>query len=445
MRPRHSLLLALVALCLAPLAVRTAAQEAPPARVRALHCGTLLAVPGKPPLREHTVVVRGARVEAVLPGYLPPERVAPGEPVEVIDLRGSFVLPGLIDCHVHLTHAYSARSRLDRVELSDADRAVLGVAHARRTLLAGFTTVRDLGATGDSIFALRDGVARGLIEGPRILAAGEAITPTGGHADETHGYREDLFAVPGPMQGIGDGPAGCRQAVRAQVKRGADVIKVTATGGVLSATAAGTDAQFFPDELQAIVETARLLGRKVAAHAHGTNGIKAALRAGVDSIEHGSFLDDEAIALFRERRAYLVPTLSAGRAVTEWAGRPGFLPPPVAEKARQVGPTIQGALARAWKGGVLIAFGTDAGVGPHGDNPRELSLLVEAGMPPAQALVSATVNAAALLGLERELGTIEPGKAADVIAAAGDPLADVAALATPTFVMRAGVVHAQAR
>lgn len=434
MRPRHLLLPAFLALSVAPLA-----QEAPRPRAIALHCGTLLAVPGKPPLREQTVVVRGGKVEQVLPGFVPAEQL--GGEVQVVDLRGSFVLPGLIDCHVHLTSEYSARSRLDAVELSDADRAVLGAAHARRTLLAGFTTVRDLGSTGDAIFALREGIARGLIPGPRILAAGESITPTGGHADETHGYREDLFTAPGPMQGVADGPAGCRAAVRAQVKRGADVIKVTATGGVLSATAAGTDLQLFPDELQAIVETAALLGRKVAAHAHGTQGIKAALRAGVHSIEHGTYLDDEAIALFKEKRAFLVPTLSAGRAVTEWADRPGFLPPPVAVKARQVGPTIQGALSRAWKGGVRIAFGTDAGVGPHGDNARELSLLVEAGMPPAEALASATVHAAELLGLSGELGTIEPGKAADLIACQGDPLADVAALATPTFVMRAGVVH----
>lgn len=434
---RRHLALAYACLLLLPLLLLPLlAQDPPPPRLTALHCGALLAVPGKPPRGACTLLVRSGRVEGVREGLVRLEELEAG--TELIDLSRACVLPGLIDCHVHITHEYSARARLDAVELSDADRAVHGAAYARRTLLAGFTTVRDLGSEGDAVFALRDGIKKGLIPGPRILAAGEALTPTGGHADGTHGYREDLFHLPGAMQGVGDGVAGCRQAVRAQVKRGADVIKLTATGGVLSATAAGTGAQFFPDELEAIVATARLLGRKVAAHAHGADGIKAALRAGVDSIEHGTFLDEETIELFKQRGAYLVPTLLAGKAVTEWAERPGFFPEPVVAKARAVGPTLQGAFARARKAGVKVAFGTDCGVSPHGENARELALMVEGGMTPEEALVAATVDAAALCGLSGEIGTLEPGKAADLIAVEGDPLADVRALERVRFVMRAG-------
>ena len=443
MRARPLLLLALLALAgTTPLLLAARGQD-PAARPprRQLHCGALLAVPGQAPLRERTLVVRGGKIEQVLEGWVQPGALnVPAEEAEVIDLRRAFVLPGLIDCHVHLTSEYSAKARLEAVELSDADRAVRGAGYARRTLLAGFTTVRDLGSSGDAAFALRDGIRQGFVPGPRILAAGESITPTGGHSDGTLGYREELFSPPGAMEGVGDGVPGCRQAVRAQVKRGADVIKVTATGGVLSTTAAGTGVQFHPDELEAIVSTARLLGRKVAAHAHGADGIKAALRAGVDSIEHGTYLDEEAIALFKERRAFLVPTIIAGKSVAEWAERPGFFPEPVVEKARAVGPIIQGAFGRAWKAGVRIAFGTDCGVSAHGQNARELGYMVEAGMPPMEALVAATVNAAELCGLP-DVGTLQPGKQADVIATAASPLDDVAALSTVVFVMREGEVY----
>lgn len=414
------------------------AQEPSPPRRTLLHCGALLAAPGSPPLAARTLVVAGSKVTAVLEGYAAPEGTD-----EVVDLKQSFVLPGLIDCHVHLSSEYSADARLKRVEQSEADLAIQAVVHARRTLLAGFTTVRDLGSRGDAVFALRDAVKAGLVPGPRVLAAGHMVTPTGGHGDGTHGYREDLFPVPDALQGVSDGVAGCRQAVRAQVKRGADVIKLSATGGVLSATAAGTDQQFFADELQAIVDTARLLGRKVAAHAHGVNGIKAALRAGVDSIEHGTFLDDEAVALFKEKGAWYVPTLVAGAWVAEKAEVQGFFPPPVAEKARAVGPKIKEAVGRAWRGGVKIAFGTDSGVSSHGKNGREFALLVEAGLSPQDAIAAATVKAAELLGLQGTVGALAPGMAADVIATRRSPLEDVTELERVTFVMRDGVVHAR--
>jgi len=408
-----------------------------------IHCGRLLAVPGEPERMESTIVVREGRIVEVLNGHAAPERFP--EPRALIDLADRYVLPGLIDCHVHITMQYTRDVRLRRMEESDADAAVQGVAFAKRALEAGFTTIRDVGSSGDAAFAVRDAINDGLIPGPRLIASGESISPTGGHSDATHGYREDLFAIPGAMQGIADGADECRKAVRAQVKRGADVIKLTATGGVLSNTAAGVEQQFFEDELRAIVETSHQLGRKVAAHAHGVRGINAALRAGVDSIEHGTYLDEESIALFRETGAFYVPTIMAGKHVEQMSKEEGYYPPAVRFKAAAVGPQIQDAFARAYKGGVRIAFGTDCGVGPHGENWREFVYMVEAGMPPAEAIASATVHAAELLGLGAEIGTIEPGKSADIIATARSPVLNIEELSRVVFVMRAGVVHVDGR
>ena len=425
--------------------VTSGAQEPPsPApRWTVVHCGSLLAVPGQPVQQTMTVVVRDGVIDNVLPGFTDPANLPElaNARVSVVDLGDRLVLPGLIDCHTHLTGEYTADIRLRRVEETDADSAIRGVVYARRTLEAGFTTVRNVGSSGDAAFALRDAIRAGLVAGPRILVAGESISPTGGHSDSTLGYREDLFAMPEAMQGIADGTAACRRAVRAQVKRGADVIKLTATGGVLSATAAGTEQQFFADELEAIVETAHLLGRKVAAHAHGTRGINAALRAGVDSIEHGTFLDDESISLFKKTGAVLVPTILAGKTVAQRARIEGYFPPPVAQKARRVGPEIQDAFARAYRGGVTIAFGTDSGVSHHGENAREFAYMVEAGMSETDAIISATINAARLLGLDDSVGTIEVGKAADLIATAGNPLLDISELERVVFVMRGGRVY----
>ncbi len=417
--------------------------ETPPERWTVLHCGALLAVPGEAPLRNITVVVKRGRIDALLKGLVDPATLPGVEGVEVerVDLSDYFVLPGLIDAHTHITAEYSSDVRLRQLQQSDADTALQAVSHARRTLEAGFTTVRSLGSSGDAAFALRDAIAQGIVPGPRILVAGEAITPTGGHSDHTLGYREDLFPLPGVARGIADGPDACRRAVRAQVKRGADVIKLTATGGVLSPTAAGTEQQLFADELEAIVETAHLLGRKVAAHAHGTRGVNAALRAGVDSIEHGTFLDDESIGLFIETGAYLVPTLLAGETVAERARISGYFPPEVGAKALQVGPAIRLAFARAHAGGVRIAFGTDSGVSRHGDNAREFGYMVAAGMSEMESIVAATRNAAELLGLAHEIGSVEPNKAADLIATAGNPLVDIGALERVVFVMRDGVIH----
>jgi imidazolonepropionase-like amidohydrolase len=408
-----------------------------------LRCGTLLAVPGSEPLSPATVIARDDRIVDVRPGLpVADELGIPSDAeVEVVDLTQRFVLPGLIDSHTHITSEYTRGMRLRRVEESEADAAIYGVVHARRTLLAGFTTIRNVGSRGDSAFALRDAIRAGRVPGPRILVAGESLTPTGGHSDHTLGYREDLFGPPGVAEGVCDGVDACRRAVRAQVKRGADLIKLTATGGVLSSVAAGTEQQFFEDALRAIVEASHLLGKKVAAHAHGARGIHAALRAGVDSIDHGTFLDTEAVRLFGKTGAFLVPTVLAGKTVAERAEEPGYYPPPVAQKAREVGPQIQSALGRAYRGGVRIAFGTDSGVSRHGENAREFALMVEAEMTPVDAIAAATVNAAELLGLSDEIGTIEPGKSADVIATMKSPLDEIGVLADVRFVMRAGVVH----
>lgn len=408
-----------------------------------LHCGTLLAVPGLAPQTEISIIVKDGYIVELRKGYVKSNSLLTSKDaqVNIIDLSNSFVLPGLIDCHTHITFEMSPQSTLNQVMQTDADAAIQSVVYAKRTLDAGFTTIRNVGSEGDAAFALRDAIKKGLVPGPRILVAGAAISTTGGHGDGTLGFRDDLFDIPGAMQGIADGPDECRKAVRSQVKRGADVIKLTATGGVLSDTAAGTDQQFFVDELKAIMDTGHLLGRKVAAHAHGTDGINAALRAGVDSIEHGSFLDDESIRLFNETGAFLVPTLLAGKTVVALAEIPGYFPSSVSNKAKAVGPVIKDAFARAYKGGVKIAFGTDSGVSKHGQNAEEFVIMVEAGMNEMDAIVSATINAAELCGLSSEIGTIEVGKAADIIAVSNNPLKDISVLKSVWFVMRNGVVH----
>lgn len=402
-----------------------------------IHAGTLLAVPGEAPRSNQTIVVADGRIAEVADGFR-----APAEGERVIDLKDFFVLPGLIDSHVHLLGELGPDQKLERVEDSPSMVALKGAMHARRTLEAGFTTVRDVGAgSDDTIFALRDAVAKGFVPGPRIFASGATISPTGGHS-QTYGYREDvleLFASSGRC----DGPVACRAAVRRQVARGADHIKLVATGGVLSDIAAGTGQQFFEDELRAIIETAHMLGRKVTAHAHGADGIKAALRAGVDSIEHGTFLDEEAIALFKEKGAYYVPTVIAGMTVVEFARNSDFMSPAVKAKSLAVGPQILDALRRAHAAGVKIAFGTDSGVSPHGQNAREFGYMIEAGMTPMEAIRAATVAASDHIGISRDTGTIERGKSADIVATSGNPLDDVEELTRVRFVMKAGSIIKQ--
>jgi imidazolonepropionase-like amidohydrolase len=407
-----------------------------PARAdtKLIYAGTLIAIPGQTPLKEQTVVVKHGRIVRIAPGF---ERPPAG--ASVIDLRNHFVLPGLIDSHVHLLSELGPKSKLQQVEDNESFVSLRGASHALRTLRAGFTTVRDLGQRSPAIFSLRRAINEGLIAGPRLVIAGSTLSPTGGHA-QTYGYRDEInhmFASSGQCDGAED----CRRAVRLQVARGADVIKLVATGGVLSDIKAGVDQQFSDDELKSIVETAHKLGRKVAAHAHGSDGLNAALRAGVDSIEHGSYLDSTSIALFRRSGAWLVPTVLAGVTAAEYAKTGNFMSEAQKAKALQVGPQIQDALRRAHQGGVKIAFGTDAGVSPHGQNAREFSLMVGAGMSAEEALRAATVSAAELLGLQDAIGTIESGKAADIIAVSEDPRRNIKTMENVRFVMRNGRVY----
>lgn len=400
-----------------------------------VQAGRLLADPATGRIEaEKTLVVQGGRVVAVRDGFV---SEAGGS---VIDLRTSFVLPGLIDSHVHVLTEAGPGSSLARVTKSSSALVIDGAMHALRTLQAGFTTIADIGADNEAIFALRDGIAAGKVPGPRIVASGSIITPEGGHAD-VHGYRADvmrLLANPAACSGADD----CRRAVRRQVQLGADFIKITATGGVLSNTAAGLDQQFSDAELVAIVETAHGLGRRVTAHAHAVRGINAALRAGVDSIEHGTYLDADSIALFRARDAYLVPTLLAGDYVPKQAARPdSWFSPAMRAKIQEAAPHSQLMGQRARAGGIKIALGTDCGVIPHGSNAQELALMVKAGFTPRQAIVAATVAAADHLARSDDIGTLAPGKSADIIAVHGDPTEEVSELENVHFVMKQGVVY----
>ncbi len=399
-----------------------------------IHAGRLLADPAGGPKSRQSIRISGDRIAAVADGFIDPPDGA-----QVIDLKDQFVLPGLIDCHVHLTSQLGPGQRLRFVEDSNPKVGLDGAWRAGLTLAAGFTTVRDLGARQpEVIYALRDAVAEGKVPGPRILCVGSILSPTGGHG-QTYGYRQDVCMCVQSTIGVCDGVDGCRRAVRAQVAQGADAIKFAATGGVLSNVRAGVDQQFTTDEIASIIETAHTLGRRVSAHAHGTAGINAALSAGVDSIEHGSFLDDASIALFLKHNAFHTPTIIAGMTVLGMAqAGGGVLTPAQAEKALVVGENIKAALGRSYRAGVRISFGTDMGVGPHGENAREFAYMVEAGMPPAAAIKAATVTAAELLDISDLAGTIAVGKSADIIAVAGDPLTDVTELERVKFVMARG-------
>ncbi|WP_292083951.1 MULTISPECIES: amidohydrolase family protein [unclassified Brevundimonas] len=397
--------------------------------------GRLLADPASGRvLRDKTLVIRGNQVVEIRDGF-----VGDGK---VVDLRGAFVLPGLIDSHVHLTSQQNPNGRLENVTESNATQAMIGARYARRTLNAGFTTVADLGASNESIFALRDAVKRGDVPGPRIIAAGSAVSVHGGHGD-INGYREDVMHVLSP-ESVCSGVEDCMRAVRLQVRSGADIIKITATGGVLSNTAAGLAQQFSEDELAAIVASAHRMGRQVTAHAHGVDGINAFLKAGGDSIEHGTYLDDESMRLFKAHNAWLVPTLMAGDYVARMASGPdNFFTPAQTAKALEAGPKMLDMARRAHAGGVRIAFGTDSGVSAHGDNAQEFALLVRAGLTPLEAIQAATVGAAEHLKISNEAGRLSPGMPADLIAVSGDPLSDVTELERVRFVMKGGQVFRQ--
>lgn len=399
-----------------------------------LHCGRILPINGES-LDNATLIVEGKKIARIEKGFVPAPKGA-----ETIDLKNKTVLPGLIDCHVHIEWEQSRSSYSERYTLNPADIAFRAVVYARRTLDIGFTTVRDLGGTGVNI-ALRNAINAGWAQGPRILTVGHAISITGGHGDATTGAKWDLFDPPGPEMGIADGPDECRAAVREQIKQGADGIKVCATGGVLSLARDGTLPHYAQDELNTIVQTARDLGVPVAAHAHGDEGMRRAVEAGVASIEHGTFMSEATMDAMIQHGTYLVPTLTAGQAVSDSAlYAKGFFPEVVRKKAIEICPQLKATAGKAYKKGVKIAFGTDSGVSPHGKNNLEFGLLAEAGMKNADILRAATIEAATLLRMNDRIGSLEAGKWADIIAVEGNPLEDIRAMTKVVFVMKEGKV-----
>jgi imidazolonepropionase-like amidohydrolase len=399
-----------------------------------IYCGRLLDVKAGSLTSGVTIVVEGKRIAAVENGY---SAVLPGD--SVIDLKSKTVLPGLIDMHVHLEGETSKDEDLEMFLLNDADIAFRSAVFAKRTLLAGFTTVRDLGGSGVNT-ALRNAINQGLTPGPRIISAGKSIATTGGHADPTNSYRKDLMGDPGPADGVINGPDDARKAVRQRYKDGADMIKITATGGVLSLAKDGSGPQFTDDELEAIVETARDYGMHTAAHAHGAEGMKRAVLAGITTIEHGTNMTEEIMDLMKSKGTFYVPTISAGRFVAEKAKEEGYFHELVIPKALSIGPQLQQTFGMAYKRGVKIAFGTDSGVSPHGENAKEFGYMVDAGMPPAEAIRAATLTNASILSMADRIGSIEAGKLADIIAVDHNPLTDIRTLERVVFVMKDGVV-----
>lgn len=398
-------------------------------------CGTLIDGIGNEPRKSMTIVLEKNKILAIESGY---SKTAVGD--QAIDLKTKTVTPGWIDCHVHLEDETNPNIYLQRFTMNPADYAFQSVVFAERTLMAGFTTVRDLGGSGVNV-ALRNAINKGLVKGPRIYTAGKSIATTGGHADRTNGYRKELMGDPGPAEGVVNGADECRKAVRQRYKDGADLIKITATGGVLSVAKSASNPQFTEEEITAIVETAKDYEMRVAVHAHGAEGMKRAIRAGVNSIEHGTYMDDEAIELFKKFGTWYVPTITAGKSTADSAKIPGYYPALVRPKALEVGPKIQATFARAYKAGVKIAFGTDAGVFMHGKNWLEFTYMIEAGMPAMETIKAATINAADLIGIKDQTGSIEAGKLADIVAVEGDPLKDPQVFSKVVFVMRDGIVY----
>jgi imidazolonepropionase-like amidohydrolase len=401
----------------------------------AVHCGHLIDTEGGKMLGESTVLISGKRIQSVMGGHQTPAGATE------IDLSNETCLPGLIDSHTHLTHQTSPSAYADKFHWNEADYALRATVFARRTLLAGFTTVRNVGDQEYDSVALRNAINAGVIEGPRIFTAGIAIGSSGGHADPTNGYRQDLAGDPGAAQGIINSAEDAAKAVRLHYKNGADLIKIMPSGGVLDENPNGDNPQLTLDEVRAIVNTAHDYGFTVAAHAHGAEAIRRAVIGGVDSIEHGTFMNDEDMKLMKERGTWYVPTIIAGDFVASKAKVPGYYPPQVAAKAAAIGPLILGTAGRAYKSGIKIAFGTDAGVYPHGQNAHELELMVQAGMPAMFALQAATTHGAQLLKHEKDIGSLAAGKYADVIAVAGNPLEDISVMKRVSFVMKEGAVY----
>lgn len=403
-----------------------------------LFCGKVLDCTEANPKLEQTIIISGNQIKDIIPGYI----TAP-DTVHTVDLKNHSVMPGLMDMHVHIEGQSSPKRYEEGFRMNDADVALKATIYCKKTLMAGFTTVRDLGGSSVNV-SLRNAINRGFIDGPRIYTCEKGIGTTGGHADPTNGVRKDLQGDPGPKEGVINSVEDANKAVRQRYKNGADVIKITATGGVLSVAKDGQGPQFTVEEVEAIVSAADDYGFVAAAHAHGAEGMKRAVLGGIHSIEHGTFMTDEVMQLMIEKGTYYVPTISAGKFVYQKAiESPQFFPPMVRKKAIEVGPQIQDTFAKAYKAGVKIAFGTDSAVSPHGDNAKEFVYMVEAGMPAYEAIKSATVGASDLLRISDAYGTIQSGKMADIIAVEGDPLDDISLLQDVKFVMKDGMIYKQ--
>ncbi|MCE7993571.1 MAG: amidohydrolase family protein [Roseivirga sp.] len=399
-----------------------------------IHCGKLIDGVSDQVMNQMTVIIEADRIVSVEKGYTRAKKDD-----TVIDLKSKTVMPGLMDMHVHIEGESSPARQLQQYTLNPADVAYNAQGYAERTLMAGFTTVRDLGGSGVNV-SLRNAINAGKVKGPRIYTAEKTIATTGGHGDPTNGAKMALMGDPGPSEGVVNSEADARKAVRQRYKNGADVIKITATGGVLSVAKDGQGPQFQMDELKGLVETAKEYGFVTAAHAHGDEGMRRAVEAGINSIEHGTFMSEATMDLMIQKGTYYVPTISAGKFVVEKAQIPGFFPPVVVPKALEVGPQIQETFARAYQKGVKIVFGTDAGVFPHGDNGKEFGFMVEAGMTPMESIKSATMMAAELLRITDDYGSLAAGKMADIVAVEGDPVKDISVMENVTFVMKGGKV-----
>lgn len=408
------------------------------AETQVIYAGQLLAIPGKAPKNEQTIVIENDKIVEVLAGYVDKNEF--DEKASVIDLKNSFVMPGLMDMHVHLQGELGPKNDSEDLKMSAELKGMRSIYFGMLTLMAGFTTVRDVGSDSQTMYALRDSINKGWVKGPRIIAAG-GVGITGGHADVSGKHHELLEFYTDKT--ICDGPYDCRRAARRAIKFGADLIKITSTGGVLSDRATGTGQQMEMDELKEVVLAARRMGRKVASHAHQEDGIIAALEAGVDSIEHGTYTGEKAIKLFKKTGAYLVPTLLAGETVKRLAENTNFMSEAIKAKAIRVGGDMKGNFAKAYRAGVKIAYGTDSGVSKHGTNAEEAVLMNEAGMPAMDVIRAATVSAADLISMSDSLGTIEPGKYADIIATDASPLEDIKELLDVDFVMKSGEVFKQ--
>lgn len=401
-----------------------------------LHCGSVLDCIGDSPKNEQTIIIQENRIVDIQSGF-----IQASDTVRVIDLRDQTVMPGLMDMHVHVEGQSNPNRYVEEFRMDDREKALRATMYCERTLMAGFTTVRDLGGSGVNV-SLRSAINKGWVKGPRIYTAEKAIATTGGHADPTNGVKDELKKDPGPKEGVVNGPEDAYKAVRQRYKNGADCIKITATGGVLSVAKDGMGPQFTTEEVTAIVTAANDYGFVTAAHAHGKEGMKRAVMGGIHSIEHGTFMDEEVMDLMIQKGTYLVPTISAGMFVYDKAMKePNYFPAIIRPKAIAIGPQIKDTFGKAYKRGVKIAFGTDTGVSPHGDNAKEFFHMVDAGMPAYEAIKSATVGASDLLRVSDEYGSIEKGKMADIIAVKGNPLEDVTLLESVSFVMKNGVVY----